>query len=267
MCGSEPMVARTKKRMGATLTVSLMGFALLGWSQPAGRVVDPPIMPAFPEGSVLDGVVMEVLDGDSVVLLMDGELRRVEIAGADAPEWVEKAKEPRAYSVEARRFLANLIQGERVAVLEPEPGATDQLGRRRAHLFRLPDRTMVDLEIVRQGYGKVATRASAPYREILDWYETRAKELDRGLWGDRRADDPAESPSEEPVTQAPQKPAEPAKPAKEQPATDSGWVWVTKSGSKYHREDCSHLSESRKRVRREDIKDSHEPCRTCNPDA
>ncbi len=259
------MAARTKK-WGATLAASLVGLALVGWSQPGGRVVDPLVMPPYPDAELVDAVVMEVLDGDSVVLFLEGELRRVEIAGADAPEWVEKAKEPRSYSVEARRFLINLIQGERVTVLEPDPGATDQLGRRRAYLFRVPDQTMVDLEIVRQGYGKVATRASAPYREILDWYQTRAKELERGLWGDRRADEPAETPDQVPVTQAPEKPAEPAKPAKEQAPTDTGWVWVTKSGSKYHREDCSHLSESRKRVRREDVKDSHEACRTCNPD-
>lgn len=259
------MVARTKK-WGATLAASLVGLALVGWSQPGGRVVDPPAMPPYPETDLVHAVVMEVLDGDSVVLLLDGELRKVEIAGADAPEWVEKAKEPRSYSVEARRFLINLIQGERVAVLEPDPGATDQLGRRRAHLFRVPDRTMVDLEIVRQGYGKVATRASGPYLEILEWYQTRAKELERGLWGDRRADEPSDTPDQAPVTLAPEKPVEPAKPAKEPTSTDTGWVWVTKSGSKYHREDCSHLSESRKRVRREDVRTSHEPCRTCNPD-
>lgn len=262
------MLARFSPRakLGTTLAASLTGLMLIGWSQPAGRVVDPPAMPAYPDDGLVDAVVMEVLDGDSVVLLLDGELRRVEIAGADAPEWVERAKEPRSYSVEARRFLINFIQGERVAVLEPDPGATDQLGRRRAHLFRATDQTMVDLEIVRQGYGKVAARASGPYREILDWYETRAKELDRGLWGDRKADEPGEPGAQPPVTQSPETVTEPAKPTKEKQPAETGWVWVTKSGSKYHREDCSHLSESRKRVRREDVKDTHEACRTCNPD-
>ncbi len=230
----------------------------------------PELVAPDPERSN-EAVVLSVQDGDSVTVLLDGELRRIELLGADAPEWLERAARQRPYAEEARRFLVNLLHGERVLVFEPEPGATDPLGRRRAYLFRLPDMAFVDLEIVRQGYGRVSTRADEPYADALRWYETRAKELERGLWGLPLEPENAPQPAvvsrpAAPVAAEPAPAKAPEKPAREQPAPPGNWVWVTRSGSKYHREDCSHLTASRTRVSRESVRNTHEPCRSCNPD-
>lgn len=236
--------------------------------EPVAAVSDgpPTMVQPDPERSS-EAVVLSVQDGDSVTLMLDGELRRVELLGADAPEWLERARQQRPYAAESRRFLTNLLQGERVLVFEPEPGAVDPLGRRRAYLFRLPDMAFVDLEIIRQGYGKVSTRADEPYRELLSWYETRARELERGVWGQPQPAEETpgppvrvvESPAATPAAPTPVKQPEP------QPRTDETWVWVTRSGSRYHREGCSHLTSTRTRVRRDSIKSTHEPCKTCNP--
>lgn len=236
--------------------------------EPVAAVPDEPptMVQPDPERSS-EAVVLSVQDGDSVTLMLDGELRRVELLGADAPEWLERARQQRPYAAEARRFLTNLLHGERVLVFEPEPGAVDPLGRRKAYLFRLPDMAFIDLEIIRQGYGKISTRADEPYRELLTWYETRARELERGVWGQPQPPEetPAspvrvvESPAVTPAAPTPVKQPEP------QPRTDETWVWVTRSGSRYHREGCSHLTSTRTRVRRDSIKSTHEPCKTCNP--
>jgi endonuclease YncB( thermonuclease family) len=234
---------------------------------PAG----PPAMAAPDPQRSAEGVVLSVQDGDSVTLMLDGELRRVELLGADAPEWLERARSQRHYAVESRRFLTNLLHGERVLVFEPEPGAVDPLGRRRAYLFRLPDMFFVDLEIIRQGYGKVSTRAGEPYADLLRWYETRARELERGVWDQTDDDAGSEAEPAAPPARVVESPdAAPAAPAPVQlepePQSDEGWVWVTRSGSKYHREGCSHLTSSRNRVRRDSIMSTHEPCKACNPD-
>ncbi|MFK7883996.1 MAG: thermonuclease family protein [Phycisphaerales bacterium] len=225
-----------------------------------------PRQPAFDVDHVTEAHVVEVLDGDSLVLLINGELRKFEIQGADAPEWVERRAVHSAESVEAKRFLVQMLEGERVAVLQAELGATDQLGRLRGYVYRLPDRTLVDLEIVRQGYGKVSTRADGAFAEVLRWYELRAKELERGVWG---RPDPSQIVVPEPSRLIPDPSPQkaPREPAEEEKAGDDGWVWVTKSGSKYHRDGCQHLSNSRTKVRRDGVQDSHEPCRTCNPDS
>ncbi|MCC5822528.1 MAG: thermonuclease family protein [Phycisphaerales bacterium] len=219
--------------------------------------------------------VLSVQDGDSITVRIEADVHRVEILGANAPDWIERAEQQRPYAVESRRFLTNMLLGERVLLFEPQPGATDPLGRRRAYVFRLPDMMFVDLEIVRQGYGRVSARVGEPYEEILRHYEHRARELRRGLW------DPNHVPEE--VVQAPQPPRTPPPtrteappqtgpadaetPPRTEPARDAVWVWITRSGTRYHREDCSHLTSTRTRVRRDSVRSTHEPCRTCTPDA
>lgn len=271
------------------MTVSLFAPALImflavfgsaGMREPAAgpetvatEPIGPPVWAPPATELLTEAVVIEVIDGDSLVLFVEGQIRRYEILGADTPEWIERAPRQRAYSVEAKRFLTNMLGSEQVGVFEPEPGATDPLGRRRAYVFRLPDMAFVDLEIVRQGYGKVSTRAGEPYADLLRWYETRARELQRGVWGQPGADAESEAAPAAPpparVVEAPAAPPTAPAPSKQpepQPESDDGWVWVTRSGSKYHREGCSHLTSSRNRVRLDSIKSTHEPCKTCNPD-
>ncbi|RMH30458.1 MAG: hypothetical protein D6692_02090 [Planctomycetota bacterium] len=211
--------------------------------------------------------VIEVIDGDSLVLLLDGQIYRFEVLGADTPEWVEKAEVPSPESVEAKRFLTRMLYGEQVTVFEPVPGATDAIGRRRGYIFREPDGLFVDLEIVRQGYGKVSTRAAAPYERVLRWYEQRARELGRGVWGRPESPEIAAEPAgpEIPTTPEPQ-PAEDMKPHETPPKSAESWVWVTKSGSKYHRESCQHAGSTSTRILRVDAEKTYQPCRVCRPD-
>lgn len=43
------------------------------------------------------------------------------------------------------------------------------------------------------------------------------------------------------------------------------YVYVTKTGSKYHREDCSYLSQSNIKIALTDAKKKYSPCSKCNP--
>lgn len=210
--------------------------------------------------------VLEVLDGDSLLLLFEGQIYRFEVLGADAPEWVERAETPSDESVDAKRFLTRMLYGERVRVFEPVPGATDAIGRRRGYIFREPDGLFVDLEIVRQGYGKVSTRASDPYLRVLRWYEQRARELSRGVWGRPEEPQPRAEPQQESEQVAAPEPEQASEPQEEaQERTTEEWVWVTRSGSKFHRESCQHAGSASTRVLRKDAEKTHEPCRVCRP--
>jgi len=49
-------------------------------------------------------------------------------------------------------------------------------------------------------------------------------------------------------------------------AANSTIVYVTKSGTKYHREGCQYLSKSSREITLEEAKDKgYEPCSKCNP--
>ena len=51
-----------------------------------------------------------------------------------------------------------------------------------AYLYRATDELFVNLEIVRQGYGRVYTRSPFRHMELFAHYEGRAREVRKGLW-------------------------------------------------------------------------------------
>lgn len=128
--------------------------------------------------------VIRVIDGDTVVLLLEGKETRVRLIGVDTPETVHPQKAVEAYGKEASRFTENLLKGESVYVeYEPGPSKLDRYGRTLAYLYRVPDGLFVNLEIVRQGYGHAYVAFPFQHMELFRSYERRAREAEKGLWG------------------------------------------------------------------------------------
>ena len=142
-----------------------------------------------PDFSSLDTAeVVRIVDGDTVVLRLRGDETTVRLIGVDTPETVHPRRPVEAYGKEASRFLTNLLAGESV-YLQSEPGNTvDRYGRTLGYLYRVPDGLFVNLEIVRQGYGHAYTKYPFTHMDLFRFYESKARDAGRGLWGD-----PAES--------------------------------------------------------------------------
>ena len=206
--------------------------------------------------------VIRVVDGDTVVLSLDGVKTRVRLIGIDTPETVHPQKPVEHYGQEASTFLKNLLRGESVSV-EYEPGAatTDQYGRTLAYLYRAPDGLFVNAEIVRQGYGHAYTRFPFKYMEEFREYERIAREAGKGLWGQSSGrfwdfdPQPPRSPYTIEETELP---------------TDSKsdaliTVYVTKTGKKYHKAGCRDLSKSKIASTLVDAKTRYAACKVCLP--
>ena len=59
---------------------------------------------------------------------------------------------------------------------------------------------------------------------------------------------------------------EDAEKSKPENPDDAIIVYITGSGEKYHREDCPHLSSSKKEITLKEAKErGYTPCKTCNP--
>ena len=127
--------------------------------------------------------VVRVVDGDTVVLMLNGEETTVRLIGVDAPESPDAQRPFEPYGREASQFLTNLLKGETV-YLEYRPGGDrlDDYGRTLAYLYRAPDGLFVNLEIVRQGYGRAYTHFPFQHMEAFRFYERRAREAEKGLW-------------------------------------------------------------------------------------
>lgn len=218
--------------------------------------------------------VVRVVDGDTVIILIDGKQTRVRLIGVDTPETVHPQKAVEAYGKEASQFTRNLLEGESV-YLEYEAGVSklDKYGRTLAYVYRVPDRLFINQEIIRQGYGHAYTKYPFKHLETFRDQERAAKEAKKGLWGDGATivsdAQPATAPST--TSPTPQRQATASSEAIQrstpQPRaqTQETTVYVTRTGAKYHRDGCRYLSRSRIPMSLSDAQQSYSACSVCRP--
>jgi endonuclease YncB( thermonuclease family) len=124
--------------------------------------------------------VRRALDGDSL-LLTDG--RQVRLIGINAPEMGRDGKPEQTLARSARTLLANLADGQRVA-LEFEAEPHDRYGRMLAHV-RLPDGRNVAEVLLRHGLvWLVAIPPNVRQLARLRAAEDEARLAGRGVWNE-----------------------------------------------------------------------------------
>jgi len=142
-----------------------------------------------PSGPVLDGPypVTEVVDGDTIKVILNGRIVSIRLIGMDTPELRDPRKPVQCYAAEAARFTQDMIAraGNRV-LLERDVSETDQYGRllRYVWLDQPDGRRMLNYELVAQGYAQVLT--IPPDVKYAEWFrqaQAQAQAQRRGLWG------------------------------------------------------------------------------------
>ena len=188
--------------------------------------------------------VLKVIDGDTVKLDYNGKETNFRLIGIDTPETVSLNKPVEAYGKKAAEFTRNMLLGESV-YLRFDVQQIDLYGRQLAYLYRAPDGLFVNLEIVRQGYGRPYTRFPFKHVELFRHYGNRARAAGKGLY---RGDVP---------TQLGLSPVINTK--------SESQVYVTHTGTKYHRDGCRSLSKSKIAISLVKAKQKYSPCGRCNP--
>jgi micrococcal nuclease len=168
--------------------------------------------------------VLRVIDGDTIELETVGKVRLI---GVDTPETVHPSKPVEHFGKEASDFLRHLLEGGEVW-LEYDWQRKDKYGRTLAYVY-LPDSTFVNEAIIRFGYGHGYTNYPFKYLEEFRALEREAREAGRGLW----------APQTGGTAVAPKAGATGAAEESEELT-----VYVTRTGSKYHREGCRYLARS-----------------------
>jgi micrococcal nuclease len=128
--------------------------------------------------------VVEVIDGDTIVVMREGVREDVRLIGIDTPEMGED------FSGQARQALEKLVGGAAVR-LETDAETRDQYGRLLAYVWFGPaSAEMANLELVKQG---LATIYSVPpnvkYVQDLQAAQDEAQAAQSGVWGE-----PSDSP-------------------------------------------------------------------------
>lgn len=127
--------------------------------------------------------VVEVIDGDTIVIDFDGDLETVRLLGIDTPETVDPNRPIQCFGQEASDFLTTLIGPGTELRVERDQQARDRFGRLLVYVFRASDGTFVNLELLRDGYADVAIYApNEAYRSLLEHGEASARTAQAGLW-------------------------------------------------------------------------------------
>jgi micrococcal nuclease len=134
-------------------------------------------------GPTLEGIVIRVIDGDTIHVRIGDHVEKVRYIGVNTPEVHHPRKGVEPGAREASRVNRELVGGKRVR-LEIDVQTRDRYGRLLAYVW-VGD-TMVNAELLRRGYAQVMTvPPNVRYQDVLLRHEREARAAGRGLW--RRA--------------------------------------------------------------------------------
>jgi len=121
--------------------------------------------------------VEHVVDGDTIVL-DNGE--KVRLIGVDTPETVHPNKGVEHYGIEASEFTENLVEEKNVHLGYDET-TRDKYNRLLAYVY-LEDGTLLNAEIIKQGYGFAYLNYPFKLSRKFEEYEQQARKNRLGLW-------------------------------------------------------------------------------------
>jgi micrococcal nuclease len=127
--------------------------------------------------------IVEVVDGDTVAIEVDGRHEDVRLLGIDTPETVHPTKPVECFGPEASAHTEALLPpGTRVR-LERDVEARDQYGRLLAYVYRADDDLFVNQALVEGGFADVLViEPNRAYASSLRAARDAADRAGQGRW-------------------------------------------------------------------------------------
>jgi micrococcal nuclease len=205
-----------------------------------------------PEGQTVKGVVTAVIDGDTIKVRINGKEETVRIIGYDAPE------KEHSFGDKATLFLKALIEGREV-ILESDVQTVDKYGRRLYHVW-VPNVLVSELMLL-SGLGLTMTvPPNVKHTDFLERTQNYAQKIGLGMWSVM-----FQSRSQ---TFFPSLGAWTTSQGLRQSTTQtsSDIVYITRTGTRFHRAGCRYLQYSAIPITRsEAIARGYTPCKICRP--
>jgi len=142
------------------------------------------LLPLLASGAVsaatIEGTVVRVVDGDTIHVQLADRVEKIRYIGVNAPEIHHPLKGEEPGGREATAVNRRLVEGRHVR-LELDVRTRDRYGRLLAYVW-VGD-TMINAELVRQGYAQVMTvPPNVKYQELFVRLQREARDAHRGLW-------------------------------------------------------------------------------------
>jgi micrococcal nuclease len=127
--------------------------------------------------------VIQVVDGDTIRIEVDGVTESVRIIGMDTPEVVDPRKPVQCFGVEASNQAKKLLSGQTITLeIEESQGTRDKYHRLLGYVI-MPDGRDFGTVMISTGYAYEYTY-NTPYKKqsIYKAAQAEAREAELGLW-------------------------------------------------------------------------------------
>jgi micrococcal nuclease len=126
--------------------------------------------------------VTRIVDGDTIVVKVQGRDYKVRYIGMDTPETTDPRRPAQYFGKEAADKNRELVEGKMV-ILEKDVSEMDRYGRLLRYVW--VEGVMVNAEMVRLGYARSYTYPpDVKYQDVFATLEKEARENKRGLWAE-----------------------------------------------------------------------------------
>ncbi|HSL60122.1 MAG TPA: thermonuclease family protein [Acidimicrobiales bacterium] len=128
--------------------------------------------------------VVEVVDGDTIRVRIDGRVEPVRLIGIDTPETHHPTRPVECFGAEATARTAELLAIGSEVRLERDVEPRDRFDRVLAYVHRVDDDLFVNLALVAEGFAVAGSYPPNLARQAdLDAAGRRARADGLGLWG------------------------------------------------------------------------------------
>jgi len=123
------------------------------------------------------------VDGDTIVVTMDGKKETIRMVGVDTPETHKPNSPVQCYGPAAASYTKNLIGTGQVRLQADSKSTNRDRYNRLLRYVYLPDGRMVEEELIKNGYG--FAYLDFPFDKSTDFarYQDEARASTKGLWG------------------------------------------------------------------------------------
>lgn len=133
--------------------------------------------------------VVKVIDGDTILVDIEGESRSVRLIGINAPETNDPRKKVECFGKEAKEKAIELLTDKNVRLIkDPTQGDKDKYQRLLRYVF-LEDGTNFNKLMIEEGYAFEYTyNIPYQYQKEFKLAQKQAEEKKKGLWADNVCD-------------------------------------------------------------------------------
>ena len=130
-----------------------------------------------------NAVIDDVIDGDTVDVIITGREERVRLIGIDTPETKKPNSPIECFGPEATAFTQELLPIGTPIYIERDVVNRDDFGRLLGYVYRADDGIFVNYEIMRQGFAQpLSIPPNDTFAELFADAARAAEADDAGLW-------------------------------------------------------------------------------------